>query len=112
MIGHVSLGNATLSLTLGFAPSVGTSFNIINNDFTDAVSGTFAGLSEGATITAGGDLLKVSYVGGDGNDVVLSVTATAAAVPEPGTWVLLTTGVMFFFFMPKRRRFHAECRLL
>jgi autotransporter-associated beta strand protein len=101
--GSVGLGNATLSLSLGFAPSVGTSFNIINNDFTDAVTGTFAGLPEGSTFVVGSDLLKISYVGGDGNDVVLTV----AAVPEPGTWALLTIGAIFFFVLRRPGRFRA-----
>ncbi|MDA1014323.1 MAG: Ig-like domain-containing protein [Planctomycetota bacterium] len=71
--GSVTLGNATLNATLGFVPSPGVEFIIINNDGGDAVGGTFNGLAQGATITVGGIPLFVSYVGGDGNDVVLTV---------------------------------------
>lgn len=50
MTGTVDLGGATLdALLLGaFAPSLGDSFTIIDNDGDDAVIGTFAGRSEGA----------------------------------------------------------------
>src|SRR5207248_2410467 len=71
--GAVSLAGATLQiLSLNSRLSPPASFRIINNDGTDAVVGTFAGLAEGAVITMPtGQLLKITYKGGDGNDVVL-----------------------------------------
>jgi autotransporter-associated beta strand protein len=79
--GTVSLGGATLHVTNGFgindAPAEGTQFVIINNDGADAVSGTFNGLASGAIITSGGLKFQISYTGGTGNDVVLTVTNTA-----------------------------------
>ncbi|AWM39736.1 Extracellular serine protease precursor [Gemmata obscuriglobus] len=78
--GTVTLAGATLSLSIGYAPTVGTTFALINNDGSDAVSGTFAGLAEGATITSGSATYAISYVGGDGNDVVLTL------VSRTGTW--------------------------
>jgi hypothetical protein len=81
--GIVSLGDATLTLSLGFAPVTGNTFTIINNDGTEQVAGTFNGLLEGAQITAGPQAFTISYQGGTGNDVVLT-----AAVPEPGAVVL------------------------
>ena len=77
--GTVALNGATLSTTLinSFAGRSGT-FEIINNDGNDAVNGTFAGLAEGATVSAGGHLYQISYIGGDGNDITL--TAQAAPV--------------------------------
>ena len=80
--GAVSLGSATLSLSLGFQPQLGMMFTIIENDGTDAISGTFNGLSEGAVFSFNGQTFGVSYQGGSGNDVVLT-----AVVPEPTTWV-------------------------
>ena len=69
--GTVTLNGAPLG-TLPFGnPSVGQSFTIIKNDGTDPVIGTFAGLPEGAIFTAV-HRFRVSYVGGDGNDVVLT----------------------------------------
>jgi autotransporter-associated beta strand protein len=70
--GTVSLGGSTLKLSPGFTPAVGTSFTLLNNDGTDAVVGTFNGLPEGTTLTAGGMTFQISYVGGTGNDVVLT----------------------------------------
>jgi fibronectin-binding autotransporter adhesin len=70
--GTVNLSGATLSGSVGFAPAAGTTFTIINNDGSDAVTGTFSGLSEGASVTLSGQTFTISYVGGTGNDVVLT----------------------------------------
>src|SRR5262249_28427914 len=42
--GSVRLNGATLDAALGFSPGPGTPFVLINNDGTDPVAGTFAGL--------------------------------------------------------------------
>ena len=55
--GAVNLTSATLNTTLygGFAaPTTSAPLIIIDNDGTDAVVGTFAGLAEGATFILGG----------------------------------------------------------
>ena len=70
--GSVTLNGAALSLSLGFIPAFGTSFTIINNDGEDAVSGTFSGLPQGALFTAGNTVFRITYAGGDGNDVAVS----------------------------------------
>jgi hypothetical protein len=88
--GAVSLGgNLNVSLIGGFTPAVGNKFVIVNNDGTDAVASPFTGLPEGAIITVGGVQLKISYVGGDGNDVVLTVIGSS-------------TGASFFTLTPCR----------
>jgi autotransporter-associated beta strand protein len=77
--GSVSPNGATLSLASfgGFTPALGQSFVIINNDSTDAITTTFAGLSEGATISnflGSGLNATITYQGGsNNNDVVLTV---------------------------------------
>jgi hypothetical protein len=76
--GSVALGNAALSVTLGFTPASSTAFKIVNNDGADGINGTFSGLPEGATVNAGAHPLTISYVGGDGNDVVLYFGAPPA----------------------------------
>jgi Ca2+-binding RTX toxin-like protein len=71
--GAVSLGGATLDASLigGFVPTFGQAFIIIDNDGNDAVTGTFAGLAEGAVVEVGGTAMQITYEGGDGNDVAL-----------------------------------------
>ena len=72
--GTVALGNAVLSTALGFTPANGDTFTIINNDDSDAITGTFNGLAEGASLTIDGTPFTISYLGGtNGNDVVLTV---------------------------------------
>ena len=81
----VHLGDVTLDLSLinGFLPSAGSSFTIIDNQGSDAVDGEFNGLAEGAAILLGGQTFYISYRGGDGNDVTLSLPA-AQSNPSPG----------------------------
>src|SRR5262249_38049297 len=71
--GTVNLAGATLSPTLGYAPAVGDTFTIIDNDLGELVGNTFTGLPDGATFSAGGRTFRINYNGGDGNDVVLTV---------------------------------------
>lgn len=83
--GTVSLGNATLTVSLlsGFVPAAGQSYTIIENDGSDAVTGTFTGLAQNATFTASGVVYRINYSGGTGNDVVLSVVSVPAT-PDTG----------------------------
>ena len=70
--GTVNLAGAALDVNLGFTPALGSTFMIIQNDGTDPVVGTFAGLAQGATIVQSGMTFQISYDGGTGNDVVLT----------------------------------------
>jgi hypothetical protein len=70
--GPVSLAG-TLAPLFAFAPDDGQVFTVIRNDAFDEISGTFADLPEGATMTVAGTEMRVSYVGGNGNDVTLTV---------------------------------------
>ena len=81
--GTVDVTGATLDIQLTTFDGIeGAEFIIINNDGSDDVTGEFAGLAEGDTVTAGGVEFEISYAGGDGNDVVL--TATTAGAPDTG----------------------------
>jgi hypothetical protein len=74
--GQVNVTGATLSLTGTPLLAASAIITIINNDGTsDPVTGTFAGLPEGATLTLQDTTFAISYHGGDGNDVVLANTA-------------------------------------
>lgn len=85
--GTVNLGDKVTTLTVtklsGYTAAVDDEFVIINNDGTDTVTGTFKGLAEGTTVTFDGVVYTVSYKGGDGNDVVLTVK-TIPATPNTG----------------------------
>jgi autotransporter-associated beta strand protein len=90
--GTVTLGSSTLNVTPApsFSAVKGSKFTLIVNDAADAVSGTFKGLPEGSVIPVGTQMLSISYVGGTGNDVVLTgvnvaptVASAALAIPNP-----------------------------
>ena len=51
----------------------GTVLRVIDNTSADPISGTFANLPDGGTITVGNNNLQASYTGGDGNDLTLTV---------------------------------------
>lgn len=98
--GLVTLGSTgnypTLNLTAlsGFVPTVSGQWVILTNDLTDHISGRFlagagsslpAGteLTEGMVISPnffGGYGARISYVGGTGNDVVLSIVTSSIAL--------------------------------
>jgi autotransporter-associated beta strand protein len=73
--GTVNVTGSTLNFTLGFTPSVGAAFTIINNTGAGAIVGTFKGLAEGATFVVNGMTFQITYKGGTGNDVVVTRTA-------------------------------------
>ena len=70
--GDVTLTGATLNLFGSHIPMTGESFLILDNQGSNAITGTFVGLAEGAQFSSGGFGFTISYVGGDGNDVVLT----------------------------------------
>ncbi len=86
--GTVTLaGNLSVILQPGYVVPVGASYTIIANDGVDAVTGTFAGLPEGAAFTAGGVPFLISYVGGSGNDVVITAQSRLLTVAVAGSGV-------------------------
>jgi hypothetical protein len=70
--GSVSLAGALdLSSTAGPpGPPAGTSLTLIDNDLADGISGIFAALPEGSFWTLNDVPYRLSYAGGDGNDLV------------------------------------------
>jgi hypothetical protein len=100
--------NARLHIFLGYTPANGDSFTIIDNDAADPVTGNFkdynspfSPLPEGTNFAADGNIFRISYIGGTGNDVVLTVanpavTSVAPAMgPTAGGTPVLITGFNF-----------------
>lgn len=52
--------------------TTGKVFTAISNTDATPISGTFANLADGSTVTVGVNKLQVSYSGGDGNDLTLT----------------------------------------
>jgi hypothetical protein len=85
--GVVTLNSANLNVILwnGYRPTVGDTYTVINKQSAGAISGTFNNLAEGSTFIADGVTYRITYAGGDGNDVVLTATAvTTPAAPNTG----------------------------
>jgi len=76
-------GSLDVEMYNSFAPATGQQFTIINNTSANPITGTFTSLPEGSTFTAGGATFKISYVGGDGNDVVITVLS-GPGTPDTG----------------------------
>ena len=72
-------GSLTLSATAGLP--IGTPLTIVANGGNTTVSGTFSGHPQNHGFYASGNWWKINYAGGDGNDVVATVTA-APAIPS------------------------------
>jgi autotransporter-associated beta strand protein len=98
-------GSLTASFTAGTYAANDLIF-ILLNDGADAITGTYSGLAQGATVTSyGGFNWNISYVansGGSpsftgGNDIALM----AEAIPEPKTALLGVLGVLLLL---RRRR--------
>jgi hypothetical protein len=83
-------GAVTLAGNLDIVPSgslsANQSFLILQNDGVDPVTGAFLGRPQNTAFLEDGTLWRISYTGGDGNDVTLTV------VPEPAALGLAALG--------------------
>jgi RHS repeat-associated protein len=71
----------------GFVPTAGETYTIVNNlSNATAVVGAFAGLPEGSILYAGTSAFRITYVGGTGNDIVLT------AIPDLQIHSLIASG--------------------
>ena len=76
--GTVTLGGAVdVIASPGLVP--GTTFVILNKSSPGAISGTFSGKPDGNVFTASGYPWQISYTGGDGNDVTLTLLTAQQA---------------------------------
>ena len=72
----VTITGSNLVVTVGTTLSVGQTFTILNKVSAGAITGTFAGIPQGGTVVgSNGTVFSVSYTGGDGNDIVLTVVS-------------------------------------
>jgi autotransporter-associated beta strand protein len=92
--GTISLNSATLAVDVGFIPTLGQEFTILDNQGS-TIAGLFSYnnslLNDGETFQVGQNLFKINYNLGSGlNDVVLTFEGTLP-VPEPSSlalWIL------------------------
>jgi hypothetical protein len=98
----VNITGSNLMVTVSTTVTNGQMFTIINKTSGGAVTGTFAGIPQGGTVVGSdGTVFQVSYTGGTGNDVVLTVIA--AAVPEPSTYIGGGLAIAGLAFTQRRR---------
>jgi hypothetical protein len=91
--GTVNLEDASLLTSGSLVTQAGQQFIIINNDGADPILNTFVGLPEGATIASflgGAYPATISYVGGSGNDVVITVASPNYLLSTTGNQIVFT----------------------
>jgi hypothetical protein len=72
----VSIGSGSLFSPADLANSalpLGRVFTVVDNTAVTPIAGTFSNLADGSTLTVGSNTFQVSYEGGDGNDLTLTV---------------------------------------
>ncbi len=102
--GGITLGGDLQGALIGgFHPAHGDLFFIIVNDGADAVSGTFAGLAQGAAVSLGGSNFTISYTGDSvGNTITGGNDVALMAVPEPHACTAAFGGI--FLLAARSRR--------
>ncbi len=80
--GGATISGSHLVITVGAGLYLGQTFKILNKQSSGAVTGTFA---QGSSITTGGYSFSINYAGGNGNDIVLTVTDTPTITTAVGS---------------------------
>jgi autotransporter-associated beta strand protein len=78
-VGSLDVSGAILDVSVNGALNLNDAFTILANDGTDAVTGQFVG---GTTISGSNDpryVFSINYAGGDGNDIVATVSQIIAS---------------------------------
>ena len=102
--GTVTLDNPNFDLALTFVPAAGAEFIVINNDGADPIAGTFTGMAQGAIVDLDGQPFHVNYLGGDGNDVVLSFAPNGVPTMPAIVFLALTALISAVVVLRLRRR--------
>lgn len=100
--GSVTLGGTFVLDATGAPFPAGKTYLIIANDGNDPIIGTFPSLPEGTIITSGGQSFAISYVGGTGNDLVLTALPLVPAL-EPIALAALAMMVAAVALLAMRR---------
>lgn len=80
--GTTTLSGTTLSLSLGFTPTIGNTFTILRSA---VLSGTFNGLSDNATVSASGVNMRINYnLNSSGEDTVTLTVLSLPTAPSTG----------------------------
>ncbi len=74
--GGVTIDGATLSFALAGRLPIDVEYVIVDNDGTDPIVGQFTGVGENAYFEIDGQRFRLSYVGGDGNDISIYAPPT------------------------------------
>jgi autotransporter-associated beta strand protein len=97
------IANSNLVVTVGTTLSLGQTFLIGLRNAGGPINGQFAGIPQGGTVVGSdGTVFSVSYTGGTGNDIELTVVQ-ASAVPEPSTWMGGALAIAGLAFSQRRR---------
>jgi hypothetical protein len=89
----VNLGSAALALQKAGGVQIDGPITLIDNDGTDDVNGTFAGLPEGAMVDVGDRPFRLTYAGGSGNDVTIASTELTYFLAEGSTGAFFDTEI-------------------
>lgn len=100
-------GTVNLAIALGFLPAPNTQFLVVDNTSASPVGGstkvftldgTGTVLAEGQQFLVGANLFSITYLGGTGNDVVLTY------IPEPSCAAIMAGAVGLLALRRRRRR--------
>jgi autotransporter-associated beta strand protein len=93
--GTVNLfGSSELVVRKTAGVQIDTPILLIDNDNADAIGNTFEGLAEGAIFRVGDQDFRITYVGGDGNDVVITPTELSYYLSEGSTGTFFDTDIL------------------
>ncbi|MBI1840640.1 MAG: autotransporter-associated beta strand repeat-containing protein [Verrucomicrobia bacterium] len=81
--GDVAISGATLKVSLLIGGAVGNQYVLVKNNGSKQAQGHFAGLTDGSIVTVNGLQFRITYQGGDGNDIAL-IQQTAPAGAQLG----------------------------